>query len=292
MLKTILILAAVFGAILLISSCGRVKATLANQYAAIKSDYVKKADVSYGKEARQKLDLYLPENYKPDTPIIVFFYGGSWQSGSRGQYEFVAQPFIEQGYAVAIPDYAKYPEYRYPVFMEDAALAVNWLVENANNYKLSANNIVLMGHSAGGHMAALLATNPQYLGQYYNRIKALVGISGAYDFVPKDKDIKAIFSAANPVSKAMPATYVDGKQSPMLLIWGDNDTIVGKRNIDRMQQAVEEKGGAVEIYIAPGMNHGDTVAALSLLKRDIKGSDDIIERITEFLKGSKIGSIN
>ena len=95
------------------------------------SDQEKISDVAYGQDPWQQLDIYLPsaKAVKRDgtLPVIVFFYGGSWQMGDKAYYPFAAKPFTDQGYIVVIPNYAKYPPNRFPSFIEDGAKALHGL---------------------------------------------------------------------------------------------------------------------------------------------------------------------
>ena len=81
-------------------------------------------DITYGAEPRQTLDLYVPDETRPDAPLVVFFYGGNWSSGTKGDYLFLAQALTAQGHPVAVPDYRLYPQVRFPAFVEDGAEAV------------------------------------------------------------------------------------------------------------------------------------------------------------------------
>ncbi len=74
-----------------------------------RSGYTVERDLSYGPNARQRLDLYVPEGAAADAPVLVFFYGGNWQSGSKELYRFVGQAFASRGYVTAIPDYRALP---------------------------------------------------------------------------------------------------------------------------------------------------------------------------------------
>lgn len=267
-----------------LAACTEVGFFVVNTQASFSSEHVVKSDVAYGGLDYQKLDVYTPKNVGKDAPVIVFFYGGGWTDGKKEQYEFAAEPFTSKGYVVVIPDYSKYPEYKYPTFIEDAALATKWVDANISEYGGSANRVALIGHSAGGHIVAMLATNTKYLGDERSKIKVVVGLSGPYDFVPQEQKYKDIFAPAKEVDGSykggMPATYVDGTQPPMLLIYGKKDDIVAMRNLASMQNAIAEKGGEVEVKIYDDMDHVDTVASLSLIKRN----DDLLGKILSFLK--------
>jgi acetyl esterase/lipase len=79
--------------------------------------------LAYGRQPRQKLDVYKPR-HAAKAPVLVFFYGGSWQGGSRELYPFVGASLAAQGIVTVVPDYSIFPPARFPMFVEDAARAV------------------------------------------------------------------------------------------------------------------------------------------------------------------------
>jgi acetyl esterase/lipase len=93
--------------------------------------------------------------------VIVFFYGGGWHAGERGDYGFAAAAFAAQGFIAVIPDYRLVPEVRYPEFLEDGALALHWVVAHIAEYGGDPGKICVAGHSAGAYIAAMLALDPR-----------------------------------------------------------------------------------------------------------------------------------
>jgi acetyl esterase/lipase len=91
-------------------------------------------DLAYGPAARQRLDLYLPSEVVAPAPVVVFFYGGRWEAGSKADYRFVGQALASRGFVVVIPDYRLYPEVRFPTFVEDGAAAVAWVRRNVDRF--------------------------------------------------------------------------------------------------------------------------------------------------------------
>ena len=89
---------------------------------------------------------------------MIFFYGGSWDTGSKNDYLFVAQALAASGYTVVIPDYRLYPAVRFPAFVDDGARAVRWTAD-----RVGTDKVFVMGHSAGAHIALMLAANTPYL---------------------------------------------------------------------------------------------------------------------------------
>ena len=116
----------------------------------------------FGAGPRRTLDVYSPARRDP-APIVVFFYGGSWDSGAKEMYRFVGGALAARGCVVVIPDYRLYPDVRFPAFMDDAAAAVAWTHANAANFGGDPHRLFLMGHSAGGQIATLLALDAGFL---------------------------------------------------------------------------------------------------------------------------------
>jgi acetyl esterase/lipase len=85
--------------------------------------------VSYGPAAQQALDVYVPDDAPENAPVLVHFYGGGWNSGTRKGYGFLGKAFASRGIITVIPDYRPHPEGRYPGFLEDSAAAVAWVQE-------------------------------------------------------------------------------------------------------------------------------------------------------------------
>ncbi|MEO7155926.1 MAG: alpha/beta hydrolase, partial [Vicinamibacterales bacterium] len=126
-------------------------------------NYLRTDDISYGPLARQKLDVYRPKSPPPRADIVIFFYGGDWQAGSKRDYRFVAEALTSRGFVAVMPNYGLYPEVTFPAFVEDAAQVVRWAHDNATTIGGDPAHIYLMGHSAGAHIAALLTLDARYL---------------------------------------------------------------------------------------------------------------------------------
>ena len=223
--------------------------------------FARETDIAYGSDARQKLDLYRPDVPRSGGKTVVFFYGGSWESGARGDYLFVAQALAAGGYAVVIPDYRVYPAVRFPAFVEDGARAVRWTTD-----RVGADKVFVMGHSAGGHIALMLAANTPYLGSAgvdRMKLKGAIGLAGPYDFVPlKSARLVEIFGGANnPEIEAI--TFAKAPLPPALLIHGTADTIVYPRNSTNLAAAWRAAGAPVDLKLYPDVGHVDVVAAFS-----------------------------
>ena len=227
--------------------------------------YTLEPDIAYGPHPRQKLDLYRSDTPRADGKAVIFFYGGSWDSGSKSDYLFVAQALTASGYTVVIPDYRLYPEVRFPAFVDDGADAVRWASD-----RLGGNKLFVMGHSAGAHIALMLMTNrPDLQAAGVDRMKlpGVIGLSGPYDFLPlTSAKLIDIFGAAdNPDME--PITFAKTPLPPALLIHGTADDTVYPRNSEHLAAAWRRADAPVELKLYPGVGHIDVVASFADLLR-------------------------
>src|ERR1700677_2187757 len=199
--------------------------------------YSVKEDLAYGRNPRQKLDVYTPDHLTGKAPVILFLYGGSWQTGNKEQYLAFGESFATKGIVVAIADYRVYPEVRYPDFLKDGAAALAYVHPPIAEYGGDPARIFIAGHSAGAYIAVMLASNPHYLddaGAKLSWVHGVIGIAGPYDFLPlTDPTLVTIFGGAHQTD-TQPITYIDGKRPPMLLAAGDADQTVNPGNTTRM----------------------------------------------------------
>lgn len=130
------------------------------------------------------LDVYLPKS-KTDFPVILLIHGGAWVAGDKSLdfIPLVARRFAQQGFGVVAANYRLSPLVRHPAHIEDVAKALAWTVNNIARYGGRANTILLVGHSAGGHLVSLAITDTQFIrreGVSPDVIRAVVGVSGVY----------------------------------------------------------------------------------------------------------------
>ncbi len=224
-------------------------------------------DIAYGGLPRQNLDVYVPDTAAAQPfPVVVFFYGGGWEEGARADYHFVGAALAARGVLTVIADYRLYPAVVFPAFLDDAALAVKWTQRHAADYGGAPQRLFLMGHSAGAHIAAMLAMNKQYLrnaGAESQAIAGLIGLSGPYDFLPlKSPALKKIFG--DPAPRAtQPIDFVTRDAPPALLITGDDDETVSPGNSRRLATALEAVGRPVQQQVYAGVGHGRVIAAFA-----------------------------
>jgi len=240
---------------------------------------------AYGPGPRQKLDVFAPPSASGTEPVAVFFYGGSWDSGRRSDYAWAGRALAAQGFLTVVPDYRLFPQVRFPDFLEDCAAAVRWAVDNAAALGGDPRRLVLVGHSAGAYNAAMLALDPAYLtaaGVNPAAIRALAGLSGPYDFLPLDGPItRQTFGEAKDLPATQPTRYARADSPPAFLATGEADTTVYPRNTRRLAAALRQAGARVEERHYEGLNHADTVLALS---RPFRSKAPLLTEMTTFLK--------
>jgi acetyl esterase/lipase len=223
--------------------------------------FTRDTDIAYGPAPRQRLDFYRPDKPRPDGKTVIFFYGGSWESGSKADYLFAAQALADRGYAAVLPDYRVYPQVRFPTFVDDAAAAVRWTAD-----RIGTERLFVMGHSAGAHIALMLAVDTPYLkvaGVDRMKLAGAIGLSGPYDFLPlKSARLIEIFGGANnPDIEAI--NFARAPLPPALLIHGTADTTVLPRNSTHLAAAWRAAGAPVELKLYPDAGHIDVIAAMS-----------------------------
>jgi acetyl esterase/lipase len=251
--------------------------------ATLTGRYDRSTNHSYGPEPRQQLDVYSPKDAK-DCPVAVFFYGGSWSEGRRGLYRFVGAALAERGIVTVLPDYRLYPQVKFPVFLDDGALAVAWVQQHAHEFGGDPHRIILMGHSAGGHEAASLAYDRRLLqkaGAHPEWIVGLVGLSGPYALAPDTKILNTIF--ANPYTEAdwQPVRFVTPQSPPTLLVHGTADDVVSIKHAEKLRDVLQANHVRVETQFYPGKSHADTVAGFSVPAR---GRTPVLDQSVTFIE--------
>lgn len=266
------ILAGLVLAVVLLAACANLAFTAAN-FPARFGDFKRRADVAYGALERQRLDVYSPDASGKDAvakaqgrPIIVFWYGGSFDKGRKEQYRFVGAALAEAGYVAVLPDYRLYPEVRFPAFVDDGAAAVAWVVGHAAEIGGDPRNIWLAGHSAGGQIAGLLAYDSERLprvGVSPGTVRGFIGLSGPYALDPNNDTLRTIFAAPYGFDDWQPARKVRPGGPPALLMHGEADDVVSVQHARAMAAALESAKVPVTLLTYPGRGHADTAAAFA-----------------------------
>lgn len=247
-------------------------------------------DRAYGVLPRQQLDVYRPAQAAPDAPLAVFFYGGSWSSGDRGDYRFVGEALASRGIVTVVADYRLSPEVSYPAFLEDCALAVKWAHDNAARLGASRQRLYTVGHSAGAYNAAMMALDPRWLSGVGLQPQALAGwagLAGPYDFLPIGlSDVKKAFNWPDTPPDTQPLFHVKAgppvPQQRVLLLAARSDILVNpERNTVAMAQALQARGAPVEVELFDRVSHTTLIGAMA---RPLRGLAPVLDRLSGFLQ--------
>jgi acetyl esterase/lipase len=237
--------------------------------------------IAYGADPRQRLDVYAPiAAGSSPRPVIVFFYGGSWNSGVREGYGFVGRALASAGFVVVVPDYRLVPAVRFPAFLEDGAAAVRWTRAHAAEFRGDGDRLVLAGHSAGGYNAAMLAVDPRWLGADRAAVRGLIGLAGPYDFLPfQQPSAVAAFGQWPRPTETQPVSFVEANDPPALLLTGADDTIVRPRNSDALAAKLRAAGVPVERKDYVGLGH---VGILTAIARPFRSRAPVLRDMIAF----------
>lgn len=246
-------------AALLIAGCQSVAFSVANRGLA-------EADASavYDAEHDLSLDIYRPAATRAGAPVVVFFYGGGWKTGSREQYRFVGQRLARSGMLTLIADYRTYPRATFPGFVEDGARAVAWARDHAAEYGGDPARLFVAGHSAGAQIATLIGTDARYLaahGLEPRDLAGVIGLSGPYDFVISGGYVP-VFGPRAQWPQAQALNFVDGDEPPFLLVHGTGDQVVEARDSQLLADRLTQNGVRAELLWLDDAGHAAPLLGL------------------------------
>ncbi|HXC60857.1 MAG TPA: alpha/beta hydrolase [Steroidobacteraceae bacterium] len=256
-----------FGSLVLVALCGC--QTIGLKLINAASPSVRRIpDLTFAPGPRGRFDLYVAAGAAAvgARPLVVFWYGGSWQSGRKSDYAFVGAALASRGTVVAVPDYRLYPEVRFPEFLRDAAEAVARAQQEAVKLGADPKHTVLGGHSAGAYIAAMLALEPRYLrdaGVDPGTIRGFFALSGPHALDPDTAVLKEIFNSRATPEQFQPLARVHPGAPPALLVHGGSDDLVRPDHSERLAAALRANGVPVELRIESHRGHVDTVLGLS-----------------------------
>ena len=253
--------------------------------ATVPSDtYQGTQSLPYGPDARQRVDVYQPKTSGKPAPMIVFFYGGSWSSGDRADYRFVGEALASQGIVTVVADYRLSPQVRYPVFVQDSALAMRWAFEHAPQYGVDPARIFVMGHSAGAYNAAMIALDKRWLaavGLSPARLAGWIGLAGPYDFLPiGDPKTQVAFEWPGTPPDSQPMFHASSASPPALLLAPTEDSAVDpQRSTVAMAQRLKSSGVPVETELFDMVSHVTLLASMASV---LRSRAPVLARVARF----------
>lgn len=244
-------------------------------------------DLCEGEDAKlnkNKLDLYLPRD-KKDFPVLFFVHGGAWRQGDKdflGMYSSLGQYWARQGVGVVVTNYRLSPAYKHPAHIEDVAKAFVWTHRNIAKHGGRPDQLIVCGHSAGGHLVALLATDERYLkaeGLTPQAIRAAVPISGVFQLVSDHRVFAQAFGEdLELVKTASPLTHVGScGHPPFLIIYADKDFPTFDKQAEAFCKGLKEKNCPAETLCVKDRNH---ITVLVYVTRD---ADPVAQAMAKFI---------
>jgi len=252
------------------------------------SSFQRMKNEAYGTAKHETLDIYKSDKPKAGAPVLFFVHGGSWDSGSKDIYKFLAEGFTRSGYDVVVPNYRLYPEAAFPNFLHDNAKAVAYAAKT-----FPERPFVLMGHSAGGYNVLMLGLRDEFLkGAGVDRcqtIAGVVGLAAPTGIVPlKSERLVEIFPDKFTGQDAV-LNNVTGAAPALFLGHGAADDVVYPENSTKLAEKVTARGGIARAEVYPDQSHIDVVKVLSrhfdhdaTLRADIESFVDGLPRTGNF----------
>ncbi|MEW4468749.1 alpha/beta hydrolase [Parasphingorhabdus sp. JC815] len=226
----------------------------------------------YDDELGLALDIWTPKDAPGKAsdrplPVVIFLYGGGWNSGSKDDYGFAGRALANRGYMTVLADYRLYPTVKFPDFLEDSAKAVVWVHDNIAALGGDPGRIFLSGQSAGAYNAVMLALDRQWLGrlgQTPDMIKGVAALAGPYDFYPFERESsKNSFGSWHRPEMTQPVNFARADAPPLWLSTGGNDTLVKPRNSRILHDKIIAAGGEAQYVEYPDMDHLEIIMAVA-----------------------------
>lgn len=257
-------------------------------------------DIPYntGKNAnpKEKLDVYYPEGVS-NAPVLFFIHGGAWKKGDKSRYQHIGRYFAKNGIVTVTVSYRLSPEFKHPAHIDDVASAFAWTHKNIGKYGGDPDRIFVSGHSAGGHLAALLALDEKYLKKYglsSKNIRGTIPISGIYYIgklnlpggkLAKNASIEKVNEMFNDAfgkddtkwEEASPIKYVHKDTPPMLILYGDKEPLYLRIQGDSLIKALNRAGAPAKLEVLKGETHLSEMANIGTRK------DSISPKIMKFI---------
>jgi acetyl esterase/lipase len=226
----------------------------------------------YGPGPRQRADVYWPPTAlgRPTAgwPVAVFFYGGSWRSGSKADYEFVGRSLAARGMLVVVADYRLYPDVQYKGLLEDSARATAWVFKQLPTWQADSTRVFVIGHSAGAYNAAMLSLDPHWLsawGHAPGELAGFIGLAGPYNFLPITVDeVKPVFGYPDTPAQSQPMAHVSRLAPPTWLATVTSDDVVNPdTNTGALAQGLAKVGAPVSTRSYEHLTHVSLVASVA-----------------------------
>ena len=237
--------------------------------------------------AKHKLDVYLPKG-ATNCPVFFFIHGGAWKSGDRSYYPPLGNRYSRAGFITVVPSYRLAPRHPHPAQIEDVAAAFAWTAKHIVEYGADTSQIYVGGHSAGGHLAALLGLDPKYL-QKYNLsprlIRGVLALSGVYNLSRGESQDSVFGSDPAFRREASPLFHVNNPAPPFLVTYCQYDYFSLPAQAREFHRALHSAGVASQLVYVPGQNH------ISEMVNVASEDDPLVAAALKFMKTRPVAAL-
>lgn len=231
-------------------------------------------NVAFHPELDVRLDVYSPDA-GANRPVLIFVHGGGWSKYNKQLFAPAAMKLLPEKMVVVIPDHTKHPHAKYEQMTREIAAVLSWTLENIEQYGGDSKQVVICGHSSGGHLVGLAVMDQRFLRAYghtADEVQGVVYISSGYDLHEqytyelaksdnKGTDLmETMIGIAGKIenfSAASPINYVRNDLPPTLIIHGDADQTIPVSQATEFHAALQKAGVPSELKIHPGRGHSE-----------------------------------
>lgn len=216
-------------------------------------------DVAYGTHPAQRLDVFAPRGAR-DAAVLVFWHGGGWTNGYRHWVHFMAAAVVQHGLVLVAPSYRLVQQARLPAALDDAAAALQFVAQRAADWGGSGERLLLSGHSAGGHIAAMTALAMPALPSGVCACLPISGIMDLHHPAPPPASLEervytSVLSAPDDDAAFSPVCWARGNTLRFDLSFGEHDSERVQRSNRRLHSLLRRQPGAVALTVQAGADH-------------------------------------
>jgi arylformamidase len=217
-------------------------------------------DVSYGRDPKHRLDLYLPHDRVTGAPVLIFLHGGSWTHGYKEWVGFMGPTLVDLPAIFIAANYRLAPVHRFPAQLDDTLAVLAWTMKDIERHGGDPRRVFIGGHSAGGHLAALATLRrdlwPRH-GLAEGTVQACFPVSTTFDYRGFPEDAGSFLARPGDAEAASPIAHLHGDRVPFLITYGAADFERAKRTSRAMTEALTKAGATAKEIEVPGADHFD-----------------------------------
>ncbi len=232
------------------------------------------ADITYGEQERERLDLFFPKAMDGPVPVHIFIHGGYWRANCKEDYAFVAEAVVAAGAIAAIVEYALMPKLRMADLVKQVRHAADWIAANIADHGGDPAKISASGHSAGAHLASYLgAKGPYETKALKTPVRSLLLISGIYQLQPIAKSFlqPEIMLTQAEIERWSPLDATPEPNTALTLVVGADETEPFHRQAEDYATLHASRGTRTRRFVLPDLNHMDVVSELGNRQSSLAG---------------------